>query len=148
MAGRFSYSVTARSSASPEVVFATLSDVPGMTAWAPAVTRASYEREGEPAPGGVGAIRRIGRNGFYGRERVLVADAPHHHAYEVLSGVPVRNYRADVRMEPDGDGTRIAWSATFDPKIPGTGRLLERFFTRFIGRFATALAAEAARRVR
>ena len=41
-----------------------------------------------------------------------------------LRGQPVRNYRADVRLTPDGAGTLIVWGATFEPLIPGTGRLL------------------------
>ncbi len=118
----------------------------GFASWAPLVKSERWEREGDPPPGGVGAIRCLGSLGVKGRERILVADAPHHHAYEVLSGVPVRNYRADVHFEPDGDGTRIAWSATFDPKIPGTGALLTLFLRRFIGRLAEALAREAERR--
>ena len=63
------FSVEARSLASPEQVFAVLVDVPRWQEWAgPVVPRSSYEREGVPAPGGVGARRarrpRVGRGGL------------------------------------------------------------------------------------
>src|SRR6185437_10484046 len=35
--------------------------------------------------------------------------------YTVVAGIPVRNYRADVTLTPDGDGTHIRWEASWDP---------------------------------
>ena len=138
------YEVTARSSAPPERVFALLDDATSWRRWAgPLVAHASWEREGEPAPGGVGAIRKVGRWPMFGREQVLVSEPPSHHAYTTLSGNPVRGYRADVALTPDGAGTLITWSATFEPRIAGTGRLLEGFYRRLIGSFARRLATYA-----
>ena len=138
------YEVTARSDAPPERVFALLDDATSWRRWAgPLVAHASWEREGEPAPGGVGAIRKVGRWPMFGREQVLVSEPPSHHAYTTLSGNPVRGYRADVALTPDGAGTLITWSATFEPRIPGTGRLLEGFYRRLIGSFARRLATYA-----
>src|SRR2546421_8356635 len=57
-----SYEVTARSSAPPERLFELISDAPGWPRWAgPLIGHGSWEREGTPPPGGVGAIRKIGR---------------------------------------------------------------------------------------
>ena len=138
------YEVTARSSAPPERVFALLDDATSWRRWAgPLVAHSSWEREGEPAPGGVGAIRKVGRWPMFGREQVLVSEPPSHHAYTTLSGNPVRGYRADVALTPDGAGTLITWSATFEPRIAGTGRLLEGFYRRLIGSFARRLATYA-----
>jgi hypothetical protein len=48
-------------------------------------------------------------------------------AYEFLSGLPVRDYRAEVTLTPASDaGTHIRWRSRFAPKIPGTGWLLRR----------------------
>ena len=136
--------VGARSAAPPEVVFAILADGARWSEWAgPAVPSSRWEREGDPAPGGVGAIRRLGRSPFVGREEILEYDPPRHLAYTVLSGIPVRSYRADVDIEPDGDGSVIRWRSTFEPKIPGTGPLLRRLLTRLLGSFARRLAAKA-----
>jgi hypothetical protein len=136
-----SYEVSARCAARPELVFGLLADATSWPNWAgPLIARASWEREGIPAPGGVGAIRKIGRWPMFGREQVVAFEPPWHHAYTTLSGNPVRNYRADVVLARDGSGTRITWSATFDPLIPGTGRFFEWTYRRLIGSFARRLA--------
>jgi carbon monoxide dehydrogenase subunit G len=77
---------------------------------------------------------------MFGREQIVVSDPPTHHAYTTLSGIPVRSYRADVHLTPDGDGTLIKWSATFEPLVPGTGRALQAVYRRLIGSFARRLA--------
>ena len=38
--------------------------------------------------------------------------------------LPLRSYRADIELTPDGTGTLIAWRATFEPKLAGHRRLL------------------------
>jgi uncharacterized protein YndB with AHSA1/START domain len=137
-----SYTVTARSAAPPERVFELLGDATTWARWAgPLVAHASWEREGNPAPGGVGAIRKLGRWPMFGREQVVASEPPSHHAYTTLSGNPVRDYRADVSLVPDGGGTLITWSATFEPRIPGTGRALVAIYRRLIGSFARRLAS-------
>jgi carbon monoxide dehydrogenase subunit G len=62
-----------------------------------------------------------------------------------LTKVPVRDYRADVRLAPDDGGTRITWSGEFTPAFPGGGALMRRFFVRTVGAFARRLAREAER---
>jgi uncharacterized protein YndB with AHSA1/START domain len=143
--GTHSYEVTARSSASPERVFALLADATSWTRWAgSAIGHASWEREGEPTADGIGAIRKVGRWPLFGHEQIVAYEPPSHHAYTMVKGNPVRNYRADIHLVPDGDGTRITWSATFDPLVPGTGGLLVAFYRRFIRTLAERLAAYAA----
>jgi uncharacterized protein YndB with AHSA1/START domain len=139
--------VGARSAAPPEVVFEVLADGARWQEWAgPTVPRSRWEREGVPPPGGVGAVRRLGRGPFGASEEILAYDPPRRLSYTVLSGLPVRSYRADVDLDADGDGTRIRWRATFEPKVPGTGALLARFLTVTLGSFARRLAAHAATR--
>jgi hypothetical protein len=104
------------------------------------LTRSDLVRTGQPAPDGVGAVRRFTRYGIGSREEVVAWDPPHHLAYRILSGFPVRHYRADVELTPDGSGTTIEWSATFDELIPGTGRLTEFVLSRMLGGFATSAA--------
>ena len=136
-----SYEISARSAARPERVFALLADATSWRDWAgPLVAHASWEREGLPAPGGIGAVRKLGRWPMFGREQVVASEPPSHHAYVTLSGNPVRNYRADVVLTPDGKGTLITWSATFDPLIPGTGRFFEWTYRGLVGSFARRLA--------
>jgi hypothetical protein len=142
-----SYEVSARSAAPPPRVFELLADATSWPRWAgPLIGHGSWERQGTPAPGDAGAIRKVGRWPMYGREQIVVSEAPTHHSYTTLSGNPVRNYRADVWLTPDGDGTAIKWSGTFDPLVPGTGRVLVGIYRRLIGSFARRLASYAARR--
>jgi uncharacterized protein YndB with AHSA1/START domain len=144
--GKTSYEVTATSTAPPERVFDVLADGAGWSRWAGAmVVRSWWEREGEPAPGGVGAIRALGLPKLGSREEIVAYERPSHLAYIVLSGLPAKNYRADVHLTPDGEGTRITWGGSFVPKVPGTGALIRGFLIRTVGAFARRLAAEAER---
>jgi uncharacterized protein YndB with AHSA1/START domain len=140
-----SYEVVGHSSAPPEKVFEVLADGAGWSRWAgPMVVKSWWEREGTPAPGGVGAIRALGMKRVGSREEILAFDPPTHLAYTILSGLPVRDYRADVRLSPDGDGTRIEWAGSFTPKLPATGGLLRLFLLSTIGSFVRRLAKFAA----
>ena len=139
-----SYEIIERSSASPQAIFDLIADAPGWPRWAgPLAANASWEREGDPAPGGVGAIRKVGRWPQYGREQIVEYDPPHHVAYTVLSGVPVRDYRADIDIVPEGAGTMIRWRATFTPKVPGPGRLVAVVLRKIVGGFARRAAKAA-----
>ncbi|HET7531040.1 MAG TPA: SRPBCC family protein [Mycobacteriales bacterium] len=141
-----SYEVSARSSAAPETVFALLADGASWSRWAgPMVVRSWWERQGSLAPGGVGAIRRLGLGALSSREEVVEYDAPRHLGYVWLTSFPVRDYRADVHIEPDGAGSRIVWAGTFTPAFPGGGTVMRWFFLRTVGGFARRLAREAVR---
>lgn len=145
MVSSASYEVSGHSAASPERVFEVLADGAGWSRWAgPMVVKSWWEREGTPAPGGVGAIRALGTKRVGSREEIVGYDPPTHLAYTILSGLPVRAYRADVRLTPDGTGTRIDWSGTFTPKWPGTAGMLRMFLLVTIGGFVRRLAREAA----
>jgi uncharacterized protein YndB with AHSA1/START domain len=140
-----SYHVAAHSTAPPERLFELLADATSWPQWAgPLARHGSWEREGTPPPGGVGAIRKLGRWPMYGREEIVAYEPPTHLAYTIVKGQPVRNYRAAVTLTVDGDRTLISWNGTFDPLIPGTAMLLTAFFRRIITGFAHGLADHAA----
>ena len=103
------------------------------------LTRSDLVRDGDPAPDGVGAIRRFTALGVGSREEVVVWDPPHHLAYAILRGFPVRHHRADVLLEHDDAGSAITWRATFDEKIPGTGPLMEMVMRHLLERFVTGI---------
>jgi hypothetical protein len=142
---RYTYTVRAHTSASPEQVWDLLIDAPGWARWS-RIPKAVYEREGDPAPHGVGAIRNLGAKPMVSREEVVAFDAPRHFAYVLLSGLPIRGYRADVHLVPDGTGTEIEWSGGFD----ATSRVAGSFWnwtlrTVIVGSIARALAKAADR---
>jgi Polyketide cyclase / dehydrase and lipid transport len=131
--------VYGRSSAPPEAVWAPLVDATAWSTWS-RIPSAKREREGVPAPDGVGAIRQLGLGRIGSREEVVAFEPPHHFAYVLLTGMPVTDYRADVTLTADGTGTLITWSARFVPNWPGTGVALEQFFRTTLTGFARGLA--------
>jgi uncharacterized protein YndB with AHSA1/START domain len=129
--------VNSRSSAPPERVWALLADARSWPRWAPFDEAAVEEGEG------LGELRRFQTGRRTTRERVIGFDPPRRFQYELVSGIPIRDYRAEVTLTPDGDGTAIRWHSHFRAKIPGTGGLVRRQLERFIERTAQGLAREA-----
>lgn len=142
--GRYAYRVSARSAAAPEAVFAVLADGAGWSRWAGPLVRYSEWAPGGPEPaGGVGSVRLLGTRAFHSREEIVESRPPELLAYAVRSGWPVKDYRAEVRLEPDGAGTRITWSGSFDALVPGTGAVVLALTRPMIAGFARRLAAAA-----
>ncbi len=138
--------VTQRSAAPPSAVFELLADGAGWSRWArPLVFRSAWEQEGTPAPGGVGAVRRLGRAPLSTREEVVEYVPDRRHAYRIRSGLPVRDYLGTVDLSPvDGGGTEIVWQGSFVALVPGTGAVLatgSRFFITWLARRLAGAAA-------
>jgi hypothetical protein len=136
----------ARSSASPEEVFALLAEGRRWLEWG-AWTGFALESPGEGAPEGPGAVRSF-TSRTYGRtvvsrERVLEVVPGRRVRYELLSGLPLRNYRGQVDLTPDGSGTVIRWHSTFDGAVGGSGWLYRRALGWFIADAARRLARHA-----
>jgi hypothetical protein len=119
--GKYKIDATARSAASRESVWDVLADVPKWAEWGP-WTSTGFEREGAPPPGGVGAVRLLKRFPMTLREELVEFEPPGRMAYTLLSGMPVRGYRAEVDLSDAGDGTEIHWRSEFDA-LPGVGEL-------------------------
>lgn len=136
--------VIAHSHAAPGAVFALLADGNTWPRWSP-IDSFELERPGDPPPEGVGAIRIFRRGRTTGRDQIVEIVPDRRFGYVSLSGLPVRDYRAHVDLEPDADGTLIRWRASFAPKVVGAGWLLERGLRRFIDDCAAGVAAHAGR---
>jgi carbon monoxide dehydrogenase subunit G len=136
---RFEIDAAAQTDAPVDVVYALLRDGSTWPQWS---SIDSFEPEGD-GPEGVGAVR-IFRSGRYTiRERILELVPDRRFSYGILSGLPVRDYRADIDLEPSGPGTKIRWRVSYSSKLPGLGWLLQRRFTALTERFAQSLAAHA-----
>lgn len=131
--------ITERSPARPERVFALLADGATWPRWSP-IESFELERPGDPPPEGVGAIRVFRRGRTTGRDEIRALVPNRRLAYASLSGLPVRDYRAEVQLDDDGEGTVIHWHASFAPAVPGTGLILERGLRRFLRQCAQGLA--------
>jgi hypothetical protein len=141
--GRRHIEVTKHSTASPDAVFALLADGNTWPSWSP-IESFELERAGDPPPEGVGAIRVFRRGRTTGRDQIVEIVPGRRFGYVSLSGLPVRDYRAHIDLDPEGAGTTIRWQASFAPKVPGTGWLLERGLRRFLCECAAGVAAYAA----
>jgi len=116
--------------------FDTYADHVGWGDWG-GLGRVELEREGSPAPNGVGCVRVITTFGLSVWEEVRSFEPPKHMTYSVLKGgLPFREHLGEVHFEEDGDGTRIVWRCRFEPAIPGMGpifrRIVESVFRRVL----------------
>jgi Polyketide cyclase / dehydrase and lipid transport len=128
----------------PEPIYNLLADAPAWKDWAPLVSYSELIRQGTPDPLGAGAIRRIGGLGFLRvDEEILEAQPPHYHCYTAVRGIPVSHYRGEVHLDSIDGGTRLVWTGTFEPRIPGSGRLLATLLRLAIGAIATRAIAVA-----
>ena len=65
--------------------------------------------------------------------------------YGLLSGLPLRDYRGVVTVEPDGrGGSTITWSSTFEPRVRGTGWFYRAVLQKFVTDLLPALGRAAA----
>ena len=125
-----------------DVVWARLADASSWSTWGP-WNETVLDREGEPAPDGVGAVRRFRRGRLTTLEEVVAFEPPSRLAYEVRSGIPVRDYHSEVTLEPVGGGTRLRWVSTFDGTSPVAGTIVKLVLGRFLPDGARRLAAAA-----
>ncbi|MFV0494471.1 SRPBCC family protein [Mycobacterium sp.] len=125
MPGRtFSFEVNKTTSAPPATVFRLVTDGANWSSWAkPIVVQSSWARQGDPAPGGVGAIRKVGMWPVFVLEETVEYEQDRRHVYRLAgSGQPVEDYRAEVLLTPTpSGGTDIRWSGSFTEKARGTG---------------------------
>ena len=140
------YDIEARatSTAAPHIVFEVIAATEQWPNWA-IQDEATLEHEGAETRQGVGAVRRFRTGKYVLRERVVEYQPPKRFAYELLSGMPVKGYRAEVTLEPTADGgTAIRWHSAFRPKIPGTGSMIRRRLATIIQGTTDRLAAHSA----
>src|SRR3954470_19366555 len=139
---------TARSAAPRQAVWDAVADAPGWSRWG-GWKEARIEREGDPPPGGLGAIKVLvseRRPSVTSREEVTVFDPPARFGYRLLSGLPLRGYEAGIALADAAEGgTDITWRSQFDAKIPLTGGFFRRILQTFMEDTVQRLAREAER---
>ncbi|MFL5900164.1 MAG: SRPBCC family protein [Solirubrobacterales bacterium] len=119
-----SFTFTREVKAPAEVVFEVLTDHRRYSELTP-LRKSVLEREGEPAPNGVGAIRKLTAVGPALREEVIGYESPGRFSYMLLSGLPVRDHVGTVELSAqDGGGTRMVYAVRTQPTIPVVGGLV------------------------
>jgi hypothetical protein len=133
----------ARSAAPPEAVWALVADITTWQRWGDWSQTTLERPASDESPEGLGAIRSLRRGRVNSREEVVTWEPNRRYGYRLLAGLPVRDYRAEVSLEPDGSGTRIRWSSRFHPRLGGTGWMWRIMLGRFIADTARRLARAA-----
>jgi uncharacterized protein YndB with AHSA1/START domain len=131
--------------APPEVVFDVLTDhrrYPEITR----LRKAELEREGEPTPNGLGAIRVLTVAGPPMREEVIGYERPSRFSYKILSGLPVRDHVGTVETKPKDGGTEITYAVKTTPTIPLAGPVFMAFLKKAIRDLIGGVAKESERR--
>jgi hypothetical protein len=145
MSASVSIRVEQPSTATPASVYDVLMDLDRWPDFMPGVSAASWEVRGAPDTG-VGGIRRMRLVLGVTRDRIVDGARPHHHAYAATFPwyVPLKDYRGDIRIEDQPNGSLIVWTALCTPRIP-VFRNLNQSMERSYARLAAALAQEAER---
>src|ERR1700757_1052850 len=81
-----------------EKVFDPLTDHRAIANYVWAVRRSTLDREGTPAPNGVGAVRRLVAVGPPFVEEIIEYQRPTRYAYKMLSGAPTRNHIGTIQV--------------------------------------------------
>ena len=131
--------------APPEIVFEVLTDHRRYPEITP-VRRATLEREGEPAPNGVGAIRVLTAVGPPMREEVIDYEPSTRFSYKLLSGLPLRDHVGTVALTPEGGGTKVVYAVRTTPTVPIAGGAVVGAVKLGIKQLLNGVSAESERR--
>jgi hypothetical protein len=131
------------SASDPQTIYALLADGATWPAWS-GVDSFELREPGDGGAEGLNAVRVFRTGRVNSVERLVELVPGHRLSYVLVSGLPLRDYRADVDLMPGDGGTLIRWHSTFAAARPGTGWIYRRALRRFIGRAVRGLAEHAA----
>ena len=140
-----SFTLVADVAAPPAVVFDVLTDHQGY-ARISRLRSAELEREGDPPPNGVGAIRVLGSVGPPLREEVVTYEPNSRFAYRLLSGAPLRDHVGTVELGESARGTRVNYRIDTTPTVPIVGRLVVAIARLTVNSLLKGIARESERR--
>lgn len=131
--------------APPEVVFDVLTDHRRYNEIT-LLRKAELEREGEPEPNGLGAIRVLTAAGPPMREEVIAYERPSRFSYKILSGLPVRDHVGTVELKAANGGTEITYAVKTTPTLPLGGSAFMLFLKKAIRDLIGGVSKESERR--
>jgi uncharacterized protein YndB with AHSA1/START domain len=140
-----SFTFTREVAAPPETVFEVFLDHRGYASITP-LRKSELEREGEPAPNGVGAIRVLSSVGPPLREEILTYEEPHRFSYKLLSGAPLEDHVGTVELTPQGSGTKVTYAIRTMPTVPVVGGVVVAVAKLGVKQLLNGISAEAERR--
>ena len=126
------FTLTRGSTASIETVFDAMTEHRAIADYMWWCRRSTLDREGAPAPNGVGAVRRLASIGTTFVEEIIEYERPVRYAYKMLSGAPTRDHVGTIELLEGGIGTEVSWHLRSTLKIPHVDRLMLPVFKTFI----------------
>ena len=129
--GRHAAEADAVSEAPREVVWGVLADASRWAEWG-IWSSSVLERQGDPAPDGVGAIRVFTKRPVTSREEVVVFEPGVRLVYRLLSGLPVKDYTGTVTLHDHPAGSRISWRSEWESRVPGIQRQLQKVLEEIV----------------
>jgi Polyketide cyclase / dehydrase and lipid transport len=149
MSGRkFTFEINRTSSAPAATLFGLVADGGNWSNWAkPVVLQSSWARQGDPPPGGIGAVRKVGLWPILVQEETVGYEQDRRHAYKMVGPPsPAKDYVAEVFLTPNSaGGTDIRWTGSFVEGVSGTGPLMRAALGGVVGFFARRLVKAAER---
>jgi uncharacterized protein YndB with AHSA1/START domain len=140
-----SFTLTREIAAPPETVFAVLTDHRKYSELTP-LRKSELEREGEPAPNGLGAIRKLSAIGPPLREEVIAYEPDGRFSYKLLSGLPVRDHVGTVELTAGGSGTKMVYAVRTQPTVPVVGAVVVAVVKQAVKGLIDGVARESERR--
>lgn len=140
-----SFTLTREIGAPPETVFAVLTDHRRYSELTP-LRKSVLEREGEPAPNGLGAIRKLSAIGPPLREEVIAYEPDGRFSYKLLSGLPVRDHVGTVELTAAGSGTKMVYAVRTQPTVPVAGAVVVAVVKQAVKGLIDGVAKESERR--
>ena len=144
----FSFQINRTTTAPAATLFRLETDGAHWSEWAkPLIVQSSWEQHGDPAPAGVGAVRKVGMWPMLMREKTLAYEQDRRHLYvQIGPPVPAKDYRAELLLAPNATGgTDVRWTGSFTEGLRGTGALMHVFLRGVVWFLARRLVAAAER---
>jgi Polyketide cyclase / dehydrase and lipid transport len=140
-----SFTLVADVAAPPAVVFDVLTDHRGYAAIS-RVRSAELEREGDPPPNGVGAIRSLRAVGPPLREEVVAYEPNSRFAYKLLSGAPLRDHLGTVELTEAEGRTHVTYRVDTTPTVPLIGGVAVAITRMAVNNLLKGIVRESERR--
>lgn len=110
-----SVTMSTKVAADPEQLWKLVGGFAAIADWHPAVEKA--ELKGEEGRKGTLRVLHLAGGGKIVERLEEISPTERVYSYSIVEGpLPVRNYRAEIRVVDNGDGTStVSWSSSFEP---------------------------------
>jgi hypothetical protein len=146
MSGRvFTFEINRTTSAPAATLFHLEINGARWSEWAkPLIVQSSWEQQGDPLPGGIGAVRKVGMWPILMREKTIAYEQDRRHGYlQIGPPLPAKDYHAEMLLTPTASGTAIRWRGSFTEGPRGTGLVMLVLLRSVVGFLAARLAKAA-----